>query len=48
MPRKAHVQDIQVMETADGRFIVETYDDGTVVRRKVEQDGKPRRKPRKP
>jgi hypothetical protein len=48
MPRKAHVQDIQVVEDPEGRFVVETYDDGTVIRRRVEDDRTPRRKPRKP
>jgi len=48
MPRKRRVQDIQVTETAEGRFVVESYEDGTVVRRKVDEDAKPRRKPRKP
>jgi hypothetical protein len=48
MPRTAHIQGVEVKESAEGRFIVETYDDGTVVRRRVEEGGKPRRKPRKP
>jgi hypothetical protein len=48
MPRKARIQSIEVEVTAEGRFVVETYDDGNVVRRKVESAGTPRRKPRKP
>jgi hypothetical protein len=48
MPHKAHIESIEVEVTAEGRFVVETYDDGYVVRRKVESDGTPRRRPRKP
>lgn len=48
MPRTAHVQDIRVTETSEGRFIVETYDDGMVVRRRINKGARPRRKPRKP
>jgi hypothetical protein len=48
MTRKPRVRDIEVDEDEEGRFVVETYEDGTVVRRRVEKDAAPRRKPRKP
>ena len=48
MPRKKRVQDVRIKEDAEGRFVVETYDDGSVIRRRVEKDARPRRKPRKP
>lgn len=48
MPGKARVLDVRITDNSEGRFVVETYDDGTVVRRRVEKDAKPRRKPRKP
>jgi hypothetical protein len=48
MSRKSHIRDVHVTENLEGRFVVETYDDGTVVRRRVEEDGRPRRRPRKP
>jgi len=48
MPRVARIQGVEVEESPEGRFIVETYEDGTVVRRRVEEGAKPRRKPRKP
>jgi hypothetical protein len=48
MPRKTRIQDVRIAENSEGRFVVETYADGTVIRRRVEKDAKPRRKPRKP
>ena len=48
MARKARVRSIEIEESSQGRFVVETYDDGSVVRRAVEQGAKPRRRPRKP
>jgi hypothetical protein len=48
MPGKMRVLDVRIKEDAEGRAVVETYDDGSVVRRRVEKDARPRRKPRKP
>jgi hypothetical protein len=48
MVRNPRVQNIEVEENDEGRFVVESYEDGTIVRRRVEKDTKPRRKPRKP
>jgi hypothetical protein len=48
MARKPRVRDIEVDENAEGRFVVETYEDGTIIRRRVEKSATPRRKPRKP
>jgi hypothetical protein len=48
MARKPRVQDIEIDQDKEGRFVVETYEDGTVVRRRVEKGATPRRKPRKP
>ena len=39
---------IEVVEEAEGRFVVTTFPDGEVVRRPVDPRAKPRRKPRKP
>jgi hypothetical protein len=39
---------IEIVEEAEGRFVVTTFPDGEVVRRLVDPRAKPRKKPRKP
>jgi|1185.fasta_scaffold1357177_2 hypothetical protein len=39
---------VEVVDTAEGRFVVATYPDGSVVRKLVDPNERPRRKPRKP
>jgi hypothetical protein len=39
---------IEVQDEADGRFVVLTYANGEVVRRLIDPDKKPTRKPRRP
>jgi hypothetical protein len=46
--RKTPISDIQVGESVEGRFVTETHGDGSIIRRLVKKDAKPRRKPRKP
>jgi hypothetical protein len=48
MARKPRVRGIEVEQNDEGRFVLETYEDGTVIRRRVEKGATPRRKPRKP
>jgi hypothetical protein len=48
MARKPRVQAIEIDEDEEGRFRVQTYEDNTVMRRRVEKGAAPRRKPRKP
>jgi hypothetical protein len=48
MAHKPRVRNIEIDEDDDGRFVLETHDDGTIVRRRVEKGATPRRKPRKP
>jgi hypothetical protein len=40
--------DIQVIVEGEERFVLTTYDDGQVVRCRVDPNQKPKRKPRKP
>jgi len=47
MARKKPVS-IEVVDEADGRFVIFTYADGTVVREVVDRGKKPTRKPRRP
>lgn len=46
--RKARVQSIKIEASSEGRFVVEIYEDGSVVRKAITEGGKPRRKTRKP
>lgn len=46
MPRKA--VDVGIIEEGDARYVVLSYADGTVARRRVDASGAPRRKPRRP
>ena len=39
---------VEVLDTAEGRFVVATYADGSIIRKLVDPDQRPRRKPRKP
>ena len=39
---------IEVVDEADGRFVISTYADGAVVRDAVDRTKKPARKPRRP
>ena len=48
MARKGRIRHVEVTETAEGRYVVTTYEDASVVRRRVEEGSAPRRKPRKP
>jgi hypothetical protein len=39
---------VEVVDTAEGRFVVATYADGSAIRKLVDPNQRPRRKPRKP
>jgi hypothetical protein len=39
---------IEVVESPDGRFVIATFADGTVIRKAVDPTERPKRKPRKP
>jgi hypothetical protein len=41
-------QSVEVIETAEGRFVVTTTADGETISRRVDPGQKPKRKPRKP
>ena len=45
---KGRPQSIEVVEERGDRFVVATYADGSVVRKRVDPNERPRRKPRKP
>jgi hypothetical protein len=48
MVSKGRARSIEVVEAAGERFVVATYADGSIVRRRVDPNERPRRKPRKP
>jgi hypothetical protein len=45
---KGRPRDIEVVEERGERFVVATYADGSVVRKRVDPNERPRRQPRKP
>ena len=45
---KGRPHSIEVVEERGDRFVVATYADGSVVRKRVDVNERPRRKPRKP
>jgi hypothetical protein len=45
---KGKPRSIEVVEERGERFVVATYPDGSVVRKRVDPNERPRRKPRKP
>jgi hypothetical protein len=47
MPR-GKPQSVEVVENAEGRYVVVTYADGEVVRKLINPNERPQRKPRKP
>jgi hypothetical protein len=47
LPRRKRI-DVQVVDEADGRFVIIKYADGAVEREAVDTKRKPTRKPRRP
>jgi|GEM_PF-4198356 len=47
MPNKAPLS-IEVVDEAEGRFVIFTYANGDVVRKAVDPNRKPARRPRRP
>jgi hypothetical protein len=45
---KGRPRSIEVVEDRGDRFVVATYADGSVVRKRIDANERPRRKPRKP
>ena len=45
---KGKPESIEVVENAEGRFVIATYPDGEVVMKPVDPNERQRRKPRKP
>jgi hypothetical protein len=45
---KGRPRSIEVVEEAGERFVIATYADGSFVRKLVDRNERPRRKPRKP
>jgi hypothetical protein len=45
---KGKPDSVEVVDTPDGRFVIANYSDGSVVRKLVDPNERPRRKPRKP
>ena len=39
---------VEVVDSPDGRFVIATFADGTVIRKAVDPTARPKRKPRKP
>jgi hypothetical protein len=39
---------IEVVDDAEGRFVITTLESGEVIRKQVDLEAKPRRKPRRP
>jgi hypothetical protein len=39
---------VEVLDTAEGRFVIATYADGSVLTKAVDPTERPKRKPRKP
>ena len=46
--RSKKVFNIEVVDDAEGRFVITTLQSGEVIRKQVDLEAKPRRKPRRP
>jgi hypothetical protein len=45
---KGRPTSVEVVENSEGRFVIATYADGSVVEKRVDPNARPKRKPRRP